>query len=160
MKLSNKSFYVIVSLITLIDQFLKNFVQAVIPNGYEYNKFLHLVYVQNFGVSFGFLNLGHDEMILRILISLIVGLIIVYLCCMKNKNLWIAMILGGAFGNLVDRIFLGYVVDFIDISFEKFHWPAFNFADFCICVGIFGSMFFYKTSQKENVETKKPEEKK
>ena len=48
----------------------------------------------------------------------------------------LALILGGALGNLVDRIRLGYVVDFLDFFVGEHHWPAFNVADSCICVGV------------------------
>ena len=50
-------------------------------------------------------------------------------------NLGFAMILGGAGGNLIDRIVYGYVVDFIDIYVENWHWPAFNVADMAISIG-------------------------
>ena len=49
----------------------------------------------------------------------------------------LSLILGGALGNLVDRIFLGHVIDFIDVYYTHYHWPAFNLADSAICVGAF-----------------------
>jgi signal peptidase II len=48
----------------------------------------------------------------------------------------LAMILGGAVGNLIDRVRLGYVVDFVDVHWRGWHWPAFNVADAAICVGV------------------------
>jgi signal peptidase II len=48
----------------------------------------------------------------------------------------LALILGGALGNLIDRIRLGYVIDFLDVFVGEHHWPAFNVADSCICVGV------------------------
>jgi len=48
----------------------------------------------------------------------------------------LSMILGGALGNLWDRVFLGHVIDFLDFSVAGFHWPAFNIADSCICLGV------------------------
>ena len=47
----------------------------------------------------------------------------------------LALILGGAIGNLVDRVRIGYVVDFIDVFYQSYHWPVFNLADSAICVG-------------------------
>lgn len=47
----------------------------------------------------------------------------------------LALVLGGAIGNLWDRVTLGYVVDFIDVYYQQYHWPAFNLADSAICVG-------------------------
>ena len=46
------------------------------------------------------------------------------------------MIMGGAIGNVIDRIWLGYVVDFIDVYYQQWHWPAFNLADSAITVGV------------------------
>jgi signal peptidase II len=48
----------------------------------------------------------------------------------------LALILGGALGNLVDRLRLGYVIDFLDVFVGDHHWPAFNVADSCICIGV------------------------
>ena len=48
----------------------------------------------------------------------------------------LALILGGAVGNLVDRLRLGYVVDFVDVHWRGWHWPAFNVADSAICIGV------------------------
>lgn len=52
-----------------------------------------------------------------------------------TQSLALGLILGGAVGNLIDRIRMGYVVDFIDIFYGSFHWPAFNIADMAICLG-------------------------
>ena len=57
------------------------------------------------------------------------------------------MILGGAIGNGVDRLLKGYVIDFIDLYYRNFHWPAFNFADSFITIGavlFIIKLFFYK----------------
>lgn len=53
----------------------------------------------------------------------------------KRAAVGIALILGGAIGNIIDRAYLGYVVDFIDVSYAGYHWPAFNIADSAITVG-------------------------
>ena len=62
----------------------------------------------------------------------------------------LALILGGAIGNVIDRLYHGYVIDFIDIFYSSYHWPAFNIADSAICIGavllIFDS-FRKKTEQ-------------
>ena len=47
----------------------------------------------------------------------------------------LALVLGGAIGNLVDRLYLGYVIDFIEVYYSKYYWPAFNIADSAITVG-------------------------
>ncbi len=53
----------------------------------------------------------------------------------------LGMILGGAFGNVIDRIRFGFVVDFLDFYWENWHWPAFNIADSSICLGVFILIF-------------------
>jgi signal peptidase II len=63
----------------------------------------------------------------------------------------LALILGGALGNVIDRLIHGYVIDFLDVYYGTYHWPAFNVADSAICIGaillIFDS-FRNKTEQK------------
>lgn len=65
--------------------------------------------------------------------------IVIWLRRLPPAQLWLAaalaMVLGGALGNLWDRVTLGYVVDFIDVYYQQSHWPAFNLADSAICVG-------------------------
>ena len=53
----------------------------------------------------------------------------------RLQRIALSLILGGAIGNLIDRAFLGYVIDFIDIYYKSHHWPVFNIADSAICVG-------------------------
>ena len=55
----------------------------------------------------------------------------------RLQALAFSFILGGAVGNLIDRVFFGYVVDFIDVYYKSHHWPVFNLADSAICVGAF-----------------------
>ena len=73
---------------------------------------------------------------LAIIISL---LIVIWLSQLTRQQWWLAcalaLILGGAIGNLVDRLIYGYVIDFIDIYYQQWHWPAFNLADSAISVG-------------------------
>ena len=64
----------------------------------------------------------------------------------------LAYILGGAIGNIIDRIRLGYVIDFLDVYYKTNHWPAFNGADSFICLGafiIFIRIFFTKEGDKK-----------
>ena len=130
----------------VIDQVSKSFVEKNINfflSGFNVFDGLNLVYVQNKGVSFGLLSGLNITFILGI-ISLIVSGYIVFLIFKSQKIIELAglsMILGGALGNGVDRINNLYVIDFIDIYYNNFHWPAFNFADSFITVG--AVIFFY-----------------
>jgi len=66
-------------------------------------------------------------------------LLIIWLIRLEEKQRWLgyalALILGGAIGNLIDRVLYGYVIDFIDVYYQQWHWPAFNIADSAISIG-------------------------
>jgi signal peptidase II len=53
----------------------------------------------------------------------------------KLEVISLSLILGGAIGNLIDRLIFGYVIDFLDVYYQSYHWPAFNIADSAICIG-------------------------
>ena len=119
----------ILSKVTLFDQI------EVIKN------FFYITYVKNYGIAFG---MFQNKTLFFIITTAIIASVIVYLLVkLKNKNMaltiCLSVILGGAIGNLVDRIRLGFVVDYLHFSFFP---PVFNFADSCIVVGaIVVSMF-------------------
>ena len=99
---------------------------------------INLTFVVNYGFAFGLLN---NPSLNQILVSLVILAIIIYFLYLLIKTqdkifqLTLTLILAGALGNFVDRIFRGFVIDFIDIYIGKYHWPAFNIADSCITVG-------------------------
>jgi signal peptidase II len=114
--------YLIVSSMTLYDSI------EILP-------FLNIVNVRNTGAAFGmFRGLGSSFFIIISLMA------VVLLSYMLIKDLYnhagLSLILGGAVGNLIDRIYYGNVVDFIDIYVGTYHWPAFNVADSALTVGI------------------------
>jgi len=105
--------------------------------------FARLTYLRNTGAAFGFLSGSRStlRMFFFILISGVAIGCVVYL--LKNIRperkatvLSLSLILGGAIGNLIDRIRLGEVIDFIDLHWYDWHWPAFNVADSAITVGV------------------------
>jgi len=96
------------------------------------NNILHLTYIQNTGAGFGILKGSNTTLIFISLI--IIGIILFYfdrIIKEKPTHIPVALILGGAVGNLIDRIFLGHVIDFVDFRI----WPAFNIADSAITIG-------------------------
>ena len=100
--------------------------------------FLDLTHIHNFGVSFGLFSGLISPWLLVILGLLVVGFIF-YL--MKSASdmfeEWsLLIIISGALSNIIDRIFNGYVIDFIYFHYKDFFWPAFNFADIYITIGI------------------------
>jgi signal peptidase II len=96
---------------------------------------LNIVNVRNTGAAFGmFRSLGSGFFII---ISLAAIIFVVNLIMRNAYNfIGLSLILGGAVGNLIDRLFYGKVVDFIDFSIGNFHWPAFNVADSSLTIGI------------------------
>ena len=116
------------------------------------NQFFDIVYVQNYGVSFGLFSREIPHWVL-VLIALLVVILILFLMIISNKNLEknaYFLIIAGAIGNIIDRILNSYVVDFISLHYEMFYWPAFNFADIYITIGIIMLLvsFFIKSEDK------------
>lgn len=101
----------------------------------EVFPFLHIVNVRNTGAAFGsFKSLGSSFFII---VGVAAIIFIVYLLMKRAYNTFsLSLILGGAVGNLIDRILYGQVVDFIDFSIGSYHWPAFNVADSSLTIGI------------------------
>lgn len=102
---------------------------------------LNFTLMHNTGAAFSFLSQagGWQRWVFAVLAVLISTVLVVWLTRLKTDQRWMAvaltLVLGGALGNVWDRIYLGYVVDFIDVYYEQWHWPAFNIADSAIFVG-------------------------
>jgi signal peptidase II len=100
---------------------------------------LDLVLTCNAGVSFGLLNrTGLNSLIFSVAAVLIILVLVFWLSRVRASFLAVAigLIIGGAIGNVVDRLRLGAVVDFLDVHAGLWHWPSFNVADSAICVGV------------------------
>lgn len=109
----------------------------------------HLTYVENRGAAFGiFQNQRWIFIVLTIAVVLLV-LYAVYIRKFQNKMFLVcgALVCGGAVGNLIDRIFRGVVVDMFD--FRLIHFPVFNVADICVCVGVILAGVYYIFFDKE-----------
>ncbi|MBP3397392.1 MAG: signal peptidase II [Alphaproteobacteria bacterium] len=102
--------------------------------------FFNIVFTWNPGTSFSmFRALGEAAPLAMIIITgFVIGLIGYYLFCHAKsyERIPLALIIGGAIGNLIDRIRFGAVVDFLDFHIGGYHWPAFNVADICIVIGV------------------------
>lgn len=106
----------------------------------ELTSFFNLVMVWNFGVSFGLFASGADLMpYVLIAVSLLIsGLLVAWVWrgATRLAALAVGMVVGGAMGNVIDRLRFGAVADFLDFHLAGWHWPAFNVADACIVVGV------------------------
>lgn len=116
-----------------------------------FQNFFHLTRSHNSGAAFGILRDAPDLIRLTLLLSLPIIAVIIILNVLKTvSDKWrvtaLALILGGAIGNFIDRLRLQYVVDFLDFFYQQWHYPAFNIADSSICVG-FGMWLIYLVKQ-------------
>jgi len=134
-----RSAYVILIVVSIIvlDQITKYLIAAYLSpfDSVEIFPFLHIINVRNTGAAFGsFRNVGSSFLIV---ISLIAIMFVIGLLVKRTYNyVGLSLVLGGAIGNLIDRVLYGKVVDFIDFSVGSFHWPAFNVADSALTIGI------------------------
>ncbi len=118
--------------------------------------FFNLVYVWNRGVSFGmFSGLEHSQIIFSAIQSLILLILFFWLSCNDKPHITyaVSLIIGGALGNLVDRIKNAAVADFLDFHIASYHWPAFNLADSCVFIGVMILLFediIFKKNDKKN----------
>jgi signal peptidase II len=103
---------------------------------------VNLTYVHNTGAAFSFLSSagGWQRWFFVVIALLAVTVLTIWLSRLKTSERWMAvtlsLILGGAIGNLYDRISYAYVIDFIDIYYKTHHWPVFNIADSAISIGV------------------------
>ncbi len=102
----------------------------------------NLVHVRNTGAAFSFLSEagGWQRWFFAGLAIIISIVLTVWLARLKSNEVLLAvalsLVLGGAIGNLIDRVAYGYVIDFLDFYYNSWHWPAFNVADSAITLGV------------------------
>lgn len=153
----------IAALVVVADQIIKFFVSAnlkPIGSTVAIPHLLDLVYVENRGVAFGMFK--DMRWIFVALTSVVILVFIVMLIKNGNKSklfsISAALIIGGGIGNLIDRVFLGYVIDYLQLSFFT---PVCNFADYCISVGtvlLVVYLLFFSDMKDEKKIDKKSEE--
>jgi signal peptidase II len=141
--------------IVLLDQASKIIVDRTMPLNHStpvIENLLNLTYIRNTGAAFGILAGSEARFRLPFLIFfslLAIGFIVVMLRRLSEKEIVLIIaltfILGGAVGNLIDRLLYGEVIDFLDFYWSRFHWPAFNFADSFISIGVM--ITFYRLAR-------------
>jgi signal peptidase II len=119
--------------------------------------FFSLTYVRNTGAAFGIFAGSHEAFRLPflILVSVIaLGFVVVMLKRLRDEETGLitalSFIIGGAIGNLVDRVLYGEVIDFVDFYWSNYHWPAFNVADSCITVGVLITLYYLIRAKGED----------
>ena len=136
-------YIVIAFLIVILDLISKQWIFNHLDFGSALviTPFFNIVHFQNTGAAFSFLSEASGwQRYFFIFISLIAIVIIIRLMHERLKQpllcLALAFILGGAIGNLCDRTYYGFVIDFIYVHYEAYYWPAFNVADSFISIGV------------------------
>jgi signal peptidase II len=132
------------AVVILLDWHTKQWVSGALElyRPQEVFSWLNITLAHNYGAAFSFLSDagGWQRWFFIVLASGVSLFLLVWLLRLPRKEwvtgLGLALVLGGAVGNLVDRIQLGYVVDFVDVHFRGWHYPAFNVADSAITCGV------------------------
>ena len=145
------------AIIVVLDLYTKRLIQNAFVYGEQLTitSFFDLVRYHNEGAAFSFLaDAGGWQKWFFSSISIVAVVVIIYLITKhQNQKLFcigLALVLGGAIGNLYDRLTLGYVVDFLSFHVNGLFWPAFNVADSAICVGVaFLLLDSFKFSSKQ-----------
>lgn len=143
-------FLIVTALVVTLDQLSKLWIAANQPATHLQllPGFINLVFVKNYGVVFGLFAISSHRGLLIALSAAGSLVILVFLRYYPPTTILgmssLALILGGGLGNLIDRIRLGYAIDFI--SFQFIHWPAFNIADTAIIVGILTLIYYFVKS--------------
>ncbi len=135
-------YFLITSLVLLSDQFTKVLIiKNILDDQFiRVNSYFDLVHFKNQGAAFGFLSdAGGWQRYFLSIVASIASIVIIFMI-KKHKDefytaLGLSLILGGALGNLYDRLFLGYVTDFLYFHFQDYYWPAFNISDTAITIG-------------------------
>lgn len=154
---------VIAGLVVFLDQLIKYFVVQYLPQAGTVTAvpyILDLTYVENRGVAFGMFK---DMRWIFVVFTAIIILVLLYIIIFKGikSKLFLissALIIGGGIGNLIDRIFLGYVIDYLQLSFFS---PVCNFADYAITVGtvlLVIYLLFFSDSSKAKPKKEKGNE--
>ena len=140
-----KYFFLIAAVVVLLDRLTKWVVASTLPLHESLTvvpSFFHITHVENTGAAFGLFAESTAQWKVGALVGFsLIALVIVSVLLWKNSHsvstmtIGLSLILGGAFGNLWDRMRAGHVVDFLDFHIGSYYWPAFNVADSAIVIG-------------------------
>ena len=160
-----KRWFALSLIIILLDQLSKYIAVDIIPlyESIEVLPFFNWTLLYNEGAAFSFLSDqgGWQRWFFIILSTIVTTVLAIWLFRLKDDEqsiaLSLSLIIGGAIGNLIDRVLLGHVVDFIHLHYQEYYWPAFNVADSAITVGvvimIIDSLFFAQKREDRREES-------
>jgi signal peptidase II len=150
---SKSPYLALVFILVVLDQLAKILVAKNVPLLTQINiipGFFNLTHIQNRGAIFGFFSQSGSQLVhvLLMLASLVaLSLVLFYFFKTPTKESFmmisLSLILAGAIGNLIGRVFRGHVIDFMDFYVNQWHWPSFNIADSCITIGAFILIFIF-----------------
>jgi signal peptidase II len=154
--------YVILAVIVVITLILDQWTKQLVHTDFRWGEsrsiipsFFSLTYVRNTGAAFGLLHRApayfRDPffIIVPVIALFVIGFVLFRLeSNQKTTAVALSLIVGGAIGNLIDRLRFGFVVDFMDFYWKDYHWPAFNVADAAIVVGV--SLMFLQSFKQGN----------
>ena len=164
LKFFSKNFYIsflIVALIYFLDRLSKIYVIQLDKNNFGSeifnSSYLNIVLIWNKGIAFGLFSFNDTHLynILSLIISIIIIIVIIMsLRTQGFKRYSLLMVVGGALGNLYDRIFFNAVPDFIDFHIGEFHWFIFNVADMFISLGVIFMILYELIDNNKNNDQK------
>ena len=144
--IKHKYIIIVSTLVVFLDQFLKYLVSRNMRIGQSITviqDILNITFVRNSGAAFGFLNRVPEHVTKPVFIVISLAFIVFIVLYYKNINMnntlinsAFGLIVGGALGNLIDRVRFGMVTDFVEVGLADLKWPVFNLADSAITVGI------------------------
>ena len=145
-------FYLPALIVIVLDQVTKQFFAGLARNFEVIGDWVRITLVHNSGAAFGMFQGGR---IFLIISSVVASIFIIVLASRaqeeeRSRLVYLGLILGGAIGNLIDRIYPGYVIDFIDMGIGSRRWPVYNFADAAVTIG--GILLILTFSRKKEVK--------
>lgn len=150
----NRKIFIAAILALFVDQISKVLVGAFFHVGEQFvviKKFFSVYFIENYGAAWSIFSNKNGFLIVVSLLAIFVIIRYMY-SFKKNKrnNLAFGFIIGGIFGNLIDRVFLGYVRDFLSFRIFGYNYPVFNFADIFIVLGVFLLIFAIMKGEDRN----------
>jgi signal peptidase II len=152
--------FLVVLVLVAADQVIKHLVRARLPmwRSVRITSFLQISHVENTGIAFGFFH-GLNILLIFVMLAIVCGLLLLSKRIVDYaggiSRICLVLILGGALGNLSDRIFFGRITDFLDFGIKQWHFPSFNFADSCISTGgvLLALIFLFRKPSQSTGQT-------